>query len=121
MQTEIFVNRLRLYARHGVLPQERRVGAWFTIDLRVGFDLSRAMASDRLDDTVSYAELCQTVAEQMAVPSALLEHVAGRIVAALRQRWPALTTIDLSIAKDNPPMSVACGGAGIHVYDPGMT
>ncbi len=117
MQTEIFINRLRLYARHGVLPQERQVGAWFTIDLRIGYDLSRAMQTDSLEDTVSYADACQIVTEQMAVPSDLIEHVAGRIIAALRQRWSGLTSIDLSIAKDNPPMGAACAGAGVHVVD----
>ena len=42
----ICLNDMRFYAYHGVLPQERRVGGWYTVTLRVGFNVEKAMSSD---------------------------------------------------------------------------
>jgi len=44
------------------------------------------------------------VKKEMEQKSHLLEHVARRIMDAIRQEFPAITAIDLKIAKLNPPM-----------------
>ena len=115
MTTEVFIDRMHVYAHHGVMEQEKVVGAWFTVSLSVACDFSDAMQSDNLSQTISYADLCDVVTKEMAVPSRLLEHVAGRIVQALRRRWPQVEHLDLRISKDNPPMSASVAGAGVHV------
>ena len=118
MQTEsyIWLRNVRFYAYHGVLQQERRVGGWFTVSLRVGFDLSGAMASDSLDDTLDYAQLYETVKREMAVPSLLLEHVAGRMSKAIMAEAPGVMSIDLWLTKLNPPMGADCEGAGVEIH-----
>ncbi len=109
----IFIRDLRLYAFHGVMEQERRVGGWFLLSLRIYYNMVRAMETDRLDDTVSYADLCELVKAEMAIPSALLEQVAGRIARKIQDRFPAVTGIDLELIKENPPMGAHCRGAGV--------
>ena len=116
VETYIEVKEARFYAFHGVMPQERRVGGWFTVTLRVGYDWSRAAETDDVADTLNYAELYQVVKNEMAVPSQLLEHVAGRIAKAVRTVFPAITTIDLWVTKENPPMGADCRGAGVEVH-----
>ncbi len=74
------------------------------------------MESDRVEDTLNYAELCRLVKEEMAVPSALLEHVAGRMAKAVFRRFPEVTALDLMLTKDNPPMGVDCSGAGVELH-----
>ena len=111
----ILINGLRIYAHHGVLPQERTVGAYFTIDLRLETDFTQAMETDQLCGTVSYAEVCNVVRREMATPSQLLEHVGGRIIHALRQQFPTVTAIKLRLIKDNPPMGADLQGAGIEI------
>ena len=59
--------------------------------------------------------LPEVVKVEMAVPSRLLEHVAGRITNALFARFPAVTAIHLEIIKENPPMGADCRGAGVSV------
>ena len=113
VETYIEVKEARFYAFHGVMPQERRVGGWFTVTLRVGYDWSRAAETDDVADTLNYAELYQILKNEMAVPSQLLEHVAGRIAKAVRTAFPAVTTIDLWVTKENPPMGADCRGAGV--------
>ena len=111
----IVINHLRLYAFHGVLPQERQVGAYFIIDLKIDTDFSRAMESDELEGTISYADVFNAVKDEMSRPSRLLEHVGGRIVHRLFTDFPTANAIHLSLIKENPPMGADCDGAGIEI------
>ena len=51
MTTTIEINRLRLYAFHGVLPREREVGNEFEVTLHLECDMTEAMTCARLDGT----------------------------------------------------------------------
>lgn len=116
MKTSIFLDEVRFHAFHGVMPQERAVGADFTVSLNVGYDFVKAAENDDLIDTISYADLYEVVRAEMDKPSQLLEHVALRIVKAVAARWPRIDTIDLRLAKDNPPMGADCKGAGVEIH-----
>ena len=118
MRTEgyIFLRHVRFYAFHGVMPQERRVGGDFDVDLRVGYPLERAMESDEVADTLNYAALYELVKQEMQQPSKLLEHVAGRIVTAISRALPKATSIDLTLTKLNPPMGADSEGAGVEIH-----
>ena len=61
------------------------------------------MKSDELEDTINYATVYTIVKEQMDIPSKLIEHVAGRILYALKDRFPGLAAIELKLSKLNPP------------------
>lgn len=112
----IFIDQLHLYAFHGVMEQERRVGAEYTVYARVHYNIKESLNSDDVADTLNYAELCAIVKEQMAQPSKLLEHVAGRICKAIFDRFPQATAVDLKLTKLNPPMGADCSGAGVEVH-----
>ena len=114
--TYIEIKEARFYAFHGVLPQERRVGGWFRVTLRVGYDWSHAAKTDLVADTLSYADLYTLVDREMAVPSQLLEHVAGRIAQSVETHYPDTTSIDLWVTKENPPMGADCQGAGVELH-----
>ena len=116
VETYIELKELRFYAYHGVLPQERRVGGWFRVTLRVGYDWSRAAKTDLVGETLNYAELYQLVDREMAVPSQLLEHVAGRIATSVGAHHPDITSIDLWVTKENPPMGAECQGATVELH-----
>ena len=115
MKSSIFIDRMRLYAFHGVLPQESQVGGEFIVDLRVHYNIYKAMETDRVEDTISYADLCDIVKREMAQPSALLEHVAGRIAKTVIQTYPTVESVWLRLTKVNPPMGADCSGAGVEL------
>ena len=112
----IHLRNVRFHAFHGVMPQERRVGAYFLVNLRVGYPLEKAMQSDEVADTLNYAALYAVVREEMMTPSNLLEHVAGRIADAVIKAFPQVTSIDLELTKENPPMGADCDGAGVKIH-----
>ena len=112
----IILRNVRFHAFHGVLPQERQVGGDFLVNLRVGYPFEKAMESDEVGDTLNYATLFDLVKQEMNIPSQLLEHVAGRIVKAIVAAFPAVTSIDLELIKQNPPMGADSDGAGVEVH-----
>lgn len=107
---------VRLFAYHGVLEQERKVGAYFTIDIRLETNFSNAMETDELDGTISYADVYEVVKEEMAIPSKLLEHVGGRIIKALKSRFK-INKVFIRIMKENPPMGADLIAAGIEIEE----
>lgn len=113
---EVFLNEVRFYAYHGVLPQERKVGGEYTVSVKVAYDYSSAADTDQVDDTLNYAELYDLVKYEMEKPSQLLEHVASRIGKAVFQKWPKAESVEVSVVKNNPPMGAACKGAGVNLY-----
>ena len=111
----IFLNQVCFYAYHGVMSQERKVGGEFLVDLRVGYPIERAMETDEVTDTLNYAELYTLVKQEMEIPSRLLEYVAGRIIKAVQDSFPQVSSIHLKITKKNPPMGADCEGAGVEI------
>lgn len=112
----ISLRNVRFRAFHGVLPQERRVGGDFLVTVRVGYPLERAMETDNVDDTLDYSALYALVEREMAEPSKLLEHVAGRIVKAITTSFLEVTSVDLELTKLNPPMGADSEGAAVEVH-----
>ncbi|SEA35291.1 dihydroneopterin aldolase [Prevotella sp. tc2-28] len=115
-QSYIILREVRFHAFHGVMPQERKVGADFTVSLRVGVDLSLPAESDDVADTLNYATLYEVVKQQMEIPSQLLEHVAGRIGKAVMDTFPQVTGVDVTLTKLNPPMGADCAGASVELH-----
>lgn len=115
MSSKIYLRNVRFHAFHGVLPQEGIVGNDYLVNLVLDYDFSSAMKTDDLQGTLNYAEVYQKVREEMAVPSKLLEHVAGRIAHRLFSDFPEIQKLQLSIAKVNPPMGADSDGAGVEV------
>ncbi len=112
----ICLDNLRFHAFHGVLPQERITGNDYRVSLRIAYDISRAMESDRVEDTLNYAEVFELVRQEMTVPCNLIERVAGRIGDRLFREFPEIGELDLRIVKVNPPMGADCEGAGVEVH-----
>lgn len=115
MQTYIYLKDIQFHAFHGVGEQERVIGNSFTVNLRLAADFSQAMKSDKVSDTVSYADVYEAVKAEMQKPSLLLEHAGGRIVESLFEKFPAIEEVRLRLDKRNPPMNADIASAGIEI------
>ena len=112
----ISLHDMRLRAFHGVLPQERVVGGDYSVDLNVKCELADAVATDDVNRTLNYADLAAVVEREMAVPSCLLEHVAGRIAKAVAALAPTIEEVVVRVTKLNPPMGIDCAGASVEIH-----
>ena len=95
---------MRFWAYHGCLESERSKGNLFMVDFRGELDLRKSSESDALEDTVNYAEIYDIIKTEMATPSDLLEHVAGRIVHGIAARFPEFKEFSVRVSKKNPPV-----------------
>ncbi|MDD2961914.1 MAG: dihydroneopterin aldolase [Muribaculaceae bacterium] len=113
MKTTIEIDRLRIYAYHGVMEQETKVGNFFEVSLSIDYPFENAITSDNLTDTASYASMCELIKKEMAIPSKLLEHVAGRIIASLKLQFPQIESGKIKITKVKPPIQGQLSGVSI--------
>lgn len=101
---KIILENIRIYAFHGCMEEEAKIGTDYLIDLEVETNLEKSIASDNLLDTVDYVLLNKIVKEEMKIRSKLIEHVAGRILDRIKKQIPEITKIKIKIAKTNPPI-----------------
>lgn len=104
-QYSIILKNIRVYAYHGCLPEEEKIGSDYRVDLVVFADISSSVESDNLNETIDYVHLNRIVKEEMAIRSRLLESVAGRILNRIKTDFQQITQIELEIAKLNPPIN----------------
>lgn len=112
----VFLKGIQIYAYHGVLPQENKVGSYFYIDMNIKTDFSSASKNDSLEGTINYADLYLCVKEEMKIPSKLLEHVAERIAKRIFHEFAKIEEIEIKISKENPPMGAQTERVGIAVH-----
>ena len=100
----IAVNGIRVYAYHGCLPEEARIGGHYRVDVFVNGDFATAERTDELKDTVDYGRITAIVGDEMSRRSRLVEHVARRILDALKKEWPGAFRFEVRVAKERPPV-----------------
>jgi 7,8-dihydroneopterin aldolase/epimerase/oxygenase len=101
---KILLEGMEFYAYHGHLKEEQIIGTMFIVDLELEFDTSAAEQSDLLHDTVNYQEAYNVIKQVMEDKSHLLEHVARRILDAIRHAFPAIASAKVQLSKINPPV-----------------
>lgn len=100
----IKVQNIRVYAYHGCLLEEGKIGSDYRVDVKVKADLSKSTISDELKDTVDYVHLNLIVKEEMAIRAKLLEHVADRIIQRIFNELLMVVKATISVSKINPPI-----------------
>ncbi len=97
---------LEVWARHGVLPHERELGQRFVVDLAVDLDVSAAMASDDLADTLDYGVLAERVHDVLVDGQVqLLERLAQKALdACFADR--RVVAAEVTVHKPSVPLTV---------------
>jgi 7,8-dihydroneopterin aldolase/epimerase/oxygenase len=106
MPDRIELRGLRAYGYHGVLPEERRDGQVFVVDVALETSVDAAAASDDLADTVDYAAVAaQVTALVEGEPVALIETLAARIAQRCLDD-PKVRAAEVSVHKPSAPVGV---------------
>ena len=115
MTSKIYLEDVKIYAYHGVLPEENIVGTYYLVNLEVHTDFWKATESDKLQHTVSYADINDIVHQEMKINSKLMEHVCGRILRAIENQFPQITYVKIKMTKQSPPMQGEMQGASVEI------
>ncbi|MGB0788028.1 MAG: dihydroneopterin aldolase [Marinirhabdus sp.] len=100
----IKLKNIKVYAYHGCLTEEGKIGSDYLVNLKVEADLKRAAETDSLGDTIDYVGLQKIVTAEMAQRSQLLETVGKRIMGRIFKELKGVKKVKVSIAKVNPPI-----------------
>ncbi len=100
----IQVNNIKLYAFHGCLDEEGKIGSEYSVDVEIKADLKKSSKTDELCDTVDYVHINGIVKEEMAIRSKLLEEVTQRILDRFFKELRMIRRAKVSVAKLNPPI-----------------
>ncbi|HCJ4426267.1 TPA: dihydroneopterin aldolase [Listeria innocua] len=102
---KIYLNELAFYGYHGVLQEETKLGQTFRVSLILGLSTKKAGQSDSVDDTVSYADVYETVKGIVeGTPFKLIEALAEKIASEVLTDYPLLEEITVKLIKPNPPI-----------------
>lgn len=86
----IYIRGLRVYAYHGVNPEEKEKGQPFELDITVKADLSLPGETDDLTDTMNYAKVTKLAIDVMqSEKNNLIERAATRVADAILEAYPA--------------------------------
>lgn len=103
---EIYIKGLKIFAYHGVNPEETENGQEFELDITMYADLKNARLSDDLEDTINYAAARKIVTAAMTDrPYKLIERAAEEVATRLLANFDKLIKVDVLLKKPNAPMS----------------
>lgn len=102
---KIIIKGLKLFAYHGVNPEEKVDGQNFILDITAELDTTKAQLSDDVNDTVSYAKIVKTVRAVFTEKSYdLIEAAANRVGVAVMQAYPELQSVTILLKKPEAPI-----------------
>lgn len=111
---QVSIDDIRIFAFHGLYPEERILGNWYTLDVLVESE-SQPNFSDNIANTIDYSHIYAICKQVMAKPVDLLETVAENIAAKIKADISHEVAILVQISKENPPMGIS-GGKSTVVY-----
>ena len=92
----IKIKKLDVFAKHGVYKEENVLGQKFVFSAVLYLDTAKAGASDELEDSVNYGEVCHFIREFAEGRTfKLLDSLAEHTAAAVLDRFPLVKRIDL--------------------------
>jgi dihydroneopterin aldolase len=108
---------LRASGVHGVLPEEKERAQPFEMDLDLAVDLSVAAGTDRLSDTVDYADVADRAVGIVSGARSfdLLEALAGEVAAAILSSDRRIDAVTVHLRKLLPPMDVEITSVGVRI------
>ena len=109
------LHKLIFSGRHGVYKEELATGNSFEVNLDVLYD-ENIRPFEGLDSIVNYVNLFGIVKYRMAQPSPLLEKIADEIIVRIREQYPFVREVILSIYKLQAPIGNFQGKAGITLH-----
>ena len=100
----IRLHNMTFYGFHGVSAAERQTGRRFEVDVELSLDLDKAAETDKLQNTISYTEVYNTVQDLvMQNRFALLETIAVRLADQILEKFrPKEVTV--RVRKKIPPV-----------------
>ncbi len=117
MKHQIFVSGIKVYAFHGCLPEETKIGGHYQVDIKLETNFTQAALNDDLSQTIDYVVINKLVEVEMAIPSKLIEHVGMRIYDKIKNTIASCDKLEVAIKKISPPINGDVDSVAIAISD----
>lgn len=112
---EVELRGISIYTHHGATEAEQEVGQRLEFDLTLDVPDCDAVLTDRLEDTIDYAEVCDIVALAATERSyRTLERLCHVVGERLVERF-GCESVRVRAAKPEPPLPLAIEEAAVEV------
>lgn len=102
---KIIIKGLKLFAYHGVNPEEKVDGQNFVLDITAELDASAAKKSDDVENTVSYSKIIKTARAVFTAESYdLIEVAADKVGKEIMKAYPTLRSVTVLLKKPEAPV-----------------
>jgi dihydroneopterin aldolase len=109
------ISGLSIFTHHGVTDAEQQTGQRMVFDVSFDVEDCDATVTDRLEDTIDYAAVCQAVALVATERSyRTLERVCTTVADMLEERFGA-TGVTVRAAKPEPPIPLPVEEVSVEV------
>jgi len=98
-QNSIFINNLTVDLIVGIHPQERHTRQQIILDLELFMDLTQAMYSDKLSDTLDYDSFVQQLLLQLADTNFKLLEALAKFILEYCFSFSKIQAVNLKITK----------------------
>ena len=113
---QIFIERLKVFGRHGVYQKEKEDGQIFLVDCVCDVSFAEAIDSDQLSHTTDYGNLCLFIRKFFAEHAFdLIEKAADELAHAILYAFPGILGLRLTINKPQAPIPMEFEGVGIRL------
>lgn len=113
---KIIIKGLKVFAYHGVNPEEKAYGQNFILDITAYKNLKKAGETDNIDDTVSYAKILKTAVKVLNEDKYdLLEKVAQRVAQQIFLEFDSIKAIDVCLKKPEAPIKADFEYVGVEI------
>jgi dihydroneopterin aldolase len=102
---KIWVEGIRLFAFHGCLAEEAKIGTEYLVDLVVWGDIESSFDEDDLLKTMDYVKINEIVSKNMAIRAKLIENVAHRVITNIFNEMPIVQKVKIKLTKLYPPIN----------------
>lgn len=113
---QIRIENLKVFAHHGVYPEETENGQNFYINAVLYTDTGNAGATDNLELSTNYGEVCLFMDNWMRENTCLLiERVAEQLARAVLLQFPLVAGIELEIRKPEAPIPLPFASVSVKI------
>ena len=99
----ITIEGIRVFARHGHLPEESILGGHFVVNVWITADTLEVEKTDDLNHTVDYVKIIEIVKQTMSIPAKMIEVPAKNIVNKILS-LPKVHKVKVEVEKIQPPI-----------------
>ena len=112
----IKITGLKIFAHHGVLPEEKKNGQDFYINARLFYFMRKPGQSDALSDALNYAEVCEFIGKTFTEKRFdLIEAAAEYLCRKLLLEFPVLAEIELELRKQHAPIPMEFADVSVNM------